>query len=98
MSKTWYPVLNYDECINCESCFNKCSHGVYKLKNSRSIVVKPEGCVQGCHGCGNICPVGAIEYFGENTDWTPPGKQGNTEETRACCSNDSNKDSGCTCD
>ena len=67
MSKTWYPVINYEKCIECGACYNKCGHGVYKMEESRSVVVKPEGCIHGCHGCGNLCPVGAIEYVGDSS-------------------------------
>lgn len=99
MSKKWYPVINYEECTDCEACFNKCSHGVFEIKNGRSVVVKPDNCVQGCHGCGNKCPVGAIEYIGENTDWNPPGKTGNPSEEGCSCDGDScsdtKKDDGC---
>jgi NAD-dependent dihydropyrimidine dehydrogenase PreA subunit len=66
MSKTWYPVINYALCTACGSCIKKCSHGVYdKAKAPHPVVVFPEGCIQGCHGCGNLCAVQAIEYFGE---------------------------------
>ncbi|MCX8132120.1 MAG: 4Fe-4S ferredoxin [Clostridia bacterium] len=91
MSKTWYPVISYENCTECGACFNKCSHGVFELKASCPVVVHPEGCVQGCHGCGNLCPVGAIEYVGDNTGWVPPGKKDVADE--ACCSD--NKGKGC---
>ncbi len=105
MSKTWYPVISYENCTECGACFNKCSHGVFELKTSCPVVVNPEGCVQGCHGCGNICPVGAIEYVGDNTGWVPPagrsaslhcspcnpGKKAAADE--ACCGDDKGK--GC---
>lgn len=88
MSKTWYPVLNYEICTECGSCFKKCSHGVFKMEENRPVVVNPESCVQGCHGCGNLCPAGAIEYVGDMTGCVAPGKQ-------TCCEVDSNP--GC-CD
>lgn len=93
MSKTWYPVINYENCIECGACFNKCSHGVLKLEDSRPIVVNPDECVQGCHGCGNLCPVGAIEYVGDNTGWVPPGNKSVANEP--CCGTDSKKNTGC---
>lgn len=66
MSKMWYPVINYELCIECGKCVKKCGHGVYnKAKVPRPVVVFPEGCVQGCHGCGRLCPVKAIEYVGD---------------------------------
>jgi NAD-dependent dihydropyrimidine dehydrogenase PreA subunit len=66
MSKTWYPMINSEKCAECGACVEKCTHGVYnKEKAPRPVVVYPEGCVQGCKGCGNLCPNGAIEYFGD---------------------------------
>lgn len=67
MSKTWYPVIDYDKCTGCLACFEKCSHGVYEL-NSRNLpkVVGPEGCVQNCTGCGDLCPTQAITYIGDS--------------------------------
>jgi NAD-dependent dihydropyrimidine dehydrogenase PreA subunit len=67
MSKTWFPVINYDKCDECGACVTKCSHDVYdKDKGPLPIVIFPEGCIEGCHGCGNLCPNNAIDYYGEN--------------------------------
>lgn len=78
MALKWYPVIDYMICKECGSCINKCSHGVYdKEKFPTPIVVQKEECVDHCHGCGNLCPVGAITYEGEDTDWVPP--MGNKE-------------------
>lgn len=75
MSKTWYPVINYEKCTQCGTCVNKCKHGVFNQEKApRPVVVKPEGCVQGCKGCGNLCPNGAIEYFGDNTQQDNAGQ------------------------
>ncbi len=66
MAKAWYPMINYELCAECGTCVDKCTHGVYnKEKHPRPVVVCPEGCVQGCKGCGSLCPSGAIEYFGD---------------------------------
>lgn len=66
MSKTWYPVIDYVQCAECGTCVKMCAHGVYdKDKAPSPVVVKPEGCVQGCKGCGNKCPSGAIQYVGD---------------------------------
>lgn len=67
MSKTWYPVLNYETCTECGACFNKCSHGVYSKEGERPVVVYTEGCIQGCRGCQNLCPSGSIEYAGDTS-------------------------------
>ena len=66
MSKSWYPMINYELCTECGACIEKCSHGVYKQGSARPVVSNPEGCIEGCHGCGNLCPAGAIDYAGEN--------------------------------
>lgn len=87
MSKTWYPVIDYGECIECGACTAKCSHEVYdKQKAPTPVVVFPEGCVQGCHGCGSLCPVNAISYVGEKAEVT---------EDSGCGCGD-NQDCGCS--
>ena len=67
MSKNWYPVIDYSLCAECGACTNKCKHGVYDKKENRPVVVYPDGCIQGCHGCQNLCPAGAIEYVGDTS-------------------------------
>lgn len=67
MAKTWYPMINYEKCIECGSCTEMCEHGVYDMaKAPKPVVVYPEGCIEGCKGCGSRCPAEAIEYFGDN--------------------------------
>lgn len=67
MSKTWYPMIDYEKCIECGSCVEMCERGVYNTaKAPRPVVVYPEGCIEGCKGCKNQCPAEAIEYFGDN--------------------------------
>ncbi len=86
MTKTWYPVINYEECTECGACTEKCTHGVYDLdKAPRPVVINPEGCIEGCKGCGKLCPSGAIEYFGDT---------GNADEA-CCCGNTCDDDCGC---
>ena len=69
MSKLWYPVINESECVSCGACVEKCRNGVYdKSKAPKPVVIFPEGCVDGCHGCGNLCPSQAIQYFGDSKD------------------------------
>ena len=29
MAQKWYPVIDYMLCIECGTCTQKCSHGVY---------------------------------------------------------------------
>ena len=69
MSKKWYPVVDYEKCIECGTCTNKCKQGVYDLKKAPTpVVIIPENCIQGCHGCGNLCPTQAIKYVGDKGD------------------------------
>lgn len=66
MSKTWYPVIDYEKCIECCDCINKCKHGVYNSQKAPTpVVLMPENCIHGCHGCGNLCSVKAIHYVGD---------------------------------
>ena len=30
MSKTWYPVIDYERCVGCMTCNDLCRYGVYK--------------------------------------------------------------------
>ncbi|MEG2323732.1 MAG: DUF2703 domain-containing protein [Anaerovoracaceae bacterium] len=79
MAKSWYPVIDYVSCIECGMCINGCPHNVYnKEKFPSPLIVRQNGCVDHCHGCGNKCPVGAITYVGDDTGWMPPN--GNHEE------------------
>ena len=83
MSQTWYPVIDYVLCEECGTCMNKCSHGVYDDKKFPTpIVMNVEGCGDHCHGCGSLCPVGAITYVGEDTGWVPP--MGKKEKSEGC--------------
>jgi len=38
---------------------------VFAIENDKPKVIYREGCVEGCHGCGNICPQEAIVYSGD---------------------------------
>ena len=86
MANIWYPVIDYSACIACGSCVKKCSHGVYNVgKAPTPVVVNPGGCVDHCHGCGTICPAGAITYVGEDTGWTPPNGAPSESESACAC-------------
>ena len=67
MSEKWYPVINYETCSDCEACFKKCSHGVFKTDGKKTVVVYKEGCIDGCRGCQKLCPTKSIEYVGDET-------------------------------
>jgi len=58
----WFPAIDYNKCIGCMACVNKCTHGVYAEKDGKPKVVKPKNCVVGCTGCEPICPQNAISH------------------------------------
>lgn len=68
MSKSWYPVIDYQKCVGCMACYHMCRHGVYKTEGpeGKPNVSYPTGCVHGCHGCERQCPKGAIHYAGDD--------------------------------
>lgn len=65
MSNAWYPIIDSEKCTGCSACFEKCKKGVYAIENEKPVVVYPDGCVTGCHGCEPLCPTAAISYFGD---------------------------------
>ncbi|MBC8016653.1 MAG: 4Fe-4S ferredoxin [Sporomusaceae bacterium] len=90
MSTNWYPEIDDVNCAECGICIAKCSQGVYDVeKTPIPIVINGDGCVTGCHGCGSICPNGAITYVGDDTGWTPPNSKDNNDDLCGC---------GCGCD
>lgn len=96
MSKMWYPVIDYVVCGECGACIKKCSHGVYNGEKAPTpVVMHNEECVEGCHGCGNLCPKGAITYVGDDTGWVPPN--GVRAEESACECNNLEAGNTCNC-
>lgn len=82
MSKNWYPVIDYTKCNYCGKCMENCKFGVYDGNDyPKPTVIYPEGCIEGCNGCGNLCPKGAITY----------------KDTRntGCCGSSCNCEGGC---
>lgn len=89
MSKNWYPIINKKTCAECGKCVNKCAHGVYdKGSPKKPFVVFTSGCIDKCHGCGELCPTGSITYAGDDTGWASPSA-GKTK--RAESENNDNK-------
>ncbi len=67
MAKNWYPEIDKEVCVSCGVCIERCKNNVYdKNLAPTPVVVNPDNCCGGCHGCGDMCPVGAITYFGED--------------------------------
>lgn len=65
MAQNWYPIISEDLCINCNTCVDFCTHGVYESGDFFPQVVNPDNCVEFCRGCSKICPTEAITYFGD---------------------------------
>ena len=85
MAKKWYPVIDYLLCQECGTCSGMCPHDVYDRNAAPAPrVACPENCIDHCHGCGNQCPVGAIAYVGEDTDWVPPARKGRKSRNVDC--------------
>lgn len=59
----WYPVIDYDRCINCRQCASFCLFGVYSIDpNGRVVVDQPDACKNLCPACSRICPEAAIIF------------------------------------
>jgi NAD-dependent dihydropyrimidine dehydrogenase PreA subunit len=59
----WFPVVDYDRCINCKQCMNFCLFGVYGLsKDGKVEVQKPSSCKTNCPACARVCPHTAIIF------------------------------------
>lgn len=59
----WYPVIDYDRCVNCLECVEFCLFGTYEIDDaSRPRVAAPEACKPGCPACSRTCPEAAIIF------------------------------------
>jgi NAD-dependent dihydropyrimidine dehydrogenase PreA subunit len=59
----WFPVLDYDRCVNCKQCMSFCPFGVYALSAERKVEVRnPRSCKDGCPACARMCPELAIVF------------------------------------
>lgn len=76
MSKDWYPVIEEATCSNCLDCVAFCSHGMFDKAQDKPVVIQPDNCIEGCRGCQERCPEGAISYFGDD----------GTRSGSSCCS------------
>lgn len=95
MAERWYPVIDYSACVECGTCTGKCSHGVYDMaKAPVPVVIQPQACIDHCHGCGNLCPQGAITYVGDDTGWIPPNGENSHQTEEICCCECGNEENG----
>jgi NAD-dependent dihydropyrimidine dehydrogenase PreA subunit len=59
----WFPVIDYDRCVNCKQCMNFCLFGVYALSPDDKVHVKnPANCKTNCPACARLCPQKAIIF------------------------------------
>ncbi len=59
----WFPVIDYDHCVNCKKCLSFCLFGVYGLNEAGKVsVVNPAGCKTNCPACARVCPKAAIIF------------------------------------
>jgi len=66
MSKTWYPIIDFEKCIGCLACVEFCPHGVFEVRDGKPFISKPEQCIEFCRGCQKgACSSGAISFAGD---------------------------------
>ena len=53
------PYVDSEKCTGCGVCKNVCPVEVFEIENEKSIVKKPEDCIQ-CRACEASCPEKAI--------------------------------------
>ena len=83
MTKNWYPLIDYKKCSQCLTCVKFCKHDVYVTEGGKPKIIKPENCVEFCHGCGNMCPEKAIKYFGDKNK-KQEKRKANAEASNKC--------------
>ncbi|MFA5697103.1 MAG: 4Fe-4S binding protein [Candidatus Izemoplasmatales bacterium] len=93
MSQKWYPVINYETCIECGKCINMCPHHVYDKNQTLPKVINPLGCIENCRKCANRCPTQSIEYAGDVRKTAECGCNG---ESSSNCKEDEEEE--CRCD
>lgn len=59
----WFPVIDYDRCVNCRQCVSFCAFGVYAVDSDGAVTVaNPENCKTNCPACARMCPQIAIIF------------------------------------
>jgi Pyruvate/2-oxoacid:ferredoxin oxidoreductase delta subunit len=60
---SWFPVIDYERCIDCKQCLNFCLFGVYAEDEAGRVRVnEPDHCKTHCPACARLCPTGAIVF------------------------------------
>jgi adenylylsulfate reductase, subunit B len=58
-----FPQVDKKKCTGCGTCISVCPNSVFTLKDGKSVVERPEDCVE-CMACVENCPVEAIKLVG----------------------------------
>jgi len=59
----WFPVIDYDRCVNCLQCLGFCLFGVYGVDEQGHVrVQQPDHCKTLCPACARVCPEAAILF------------------------------------
>lgn len=59
----WFPVIDYDRCVNCKQCLSFCLFDTYVLDDQGIVTVQnPSHCKNNCPACARICPEAAIIF------------------------------------
>jgi len=61
--KPWFPVIDYDRCVDCKQCLDFCLFGVYTAGDDNKVrVTNPTRCKTDCPACARLCPQAAIIF------------------------------------
>lgn len=56
-------VIDYNKCINCKLCYERCPEGLYDIDETGKVyVARPDECWL-CGSCQMDCPVGALKVI-----------------------------------
>ena len=58
----WYPVLDYEKCVDCGKCHDFCLFGVYSIEDGKVKVAQPQNCKNNCPACSRVCPAEAVIF------------------------------------
>lgn len=59
----WFPVIDYDRCINCGQCQDFCMFDTYSRSSDNKVIVEnPWNCKTNCPACARVCPQRAIIF------------------------------------
>ena len=59
----WFPVLDYDRCVDCGQCASFCLFGVFETGGDGKVrVAAPDRCKTNCPACARMCPKVAVIF------------------------------------